>query len=186
MSIIKVFFMREITRLHRNIEALSRGVNGELPELNSQIEGQQQMLQAAYRCRQLLLDLAEEASDLTALQLTLRVRYGAAMRAHDRIRARQNGTPAARSAQWWEALGDMQYYAHLQASLNELLRQYTEEEIQQEIRRAARARDLSSTAEHDEILHAMASAEASAGSKLALVRHDPRLSAPDDDDEQIS
>ncbi len=183
MNILKVFFVREITRLHRNIETLSRGVNGDAPQHNGQTEGQHQMVQAEYRCRQLLLDLAEEATSLTALEMALRVRYGVAMRAHDRIRARQAGTPAVRSDEWWEALGDMQYYAHLQASLNELMRQYTEEELQQEIRQAARARDLSSAAEHAEILRAMASAEASAGSKLSLVRHDPVSPAPEDGDE---
>ncbi len=173
MSILKAFFVREITRLHRNIEVLSRNINGDSREQNSHMEGQLQMLQREHRCRQLLLDLAAEVSDLSTLEMTLRVRYAAAMRAHDRIRAHQNGKPAAHNDQWWEALGDMQYYAYLSSSLNQLLRQYTEEEIQQEIRRAARARDLSAMAEHDEILHAMAAAEASAGGKATLVRHDP-------------
>ncbi len=181
MSIAKTFFVREIVRLRRNIADLERGLNGRTPN-DPRSAGQRAMIDNEMKCRELLLDLAAEASDLPALQMALRIRYGVIKRAHERACRQQSGAyNAASSDDWWDSLGQMQYLCHLSERLSELERAYTPQERQQELRRATRARDLSAAAERAELLHAMTLAEGSATAKAALVRDDvPRAPADDD------
>lgn len=172
MNIVRAFFVREIVRLHHNIDVLERGLNGCNPT-DSRSAGQRAMLENEYCCRKALLDLAEDVTDVTGLEQTLRIKYGAAKYRHDHLRDRQpNGKAPCQCDDWWETLGAMQYYCHLTQSLNRLVREISPQEFRAELHKVARSRDVSLAAARSELLHAIASAEGSAVDKQHLVRHD--------------
>lgn len=171
MNITQAFFVREIVRLRRSIAVLERGLNGRNPN-DPRSAGQRAMLENEYRCREALLDLAEEADDLAGLQMTLRVKYGAAKYKHEHLFGRKNGQKACQCDDWWASLGAMQYYCHLIQSMDTLLREHPPEKVHDEIHKVARSRDVSASARRSELLHAIASAEGSAADKQHLVRYD--------------
>lgn len=172
MHITRTFFVREIVRLRHSIASIERGLNSH-NSADPRLAGQRAMLDNERRCREVLLDLAAEAADVVNLQMTLRLQYAAAKKAHEQHRYHQPGQ-AVMGDDWWETLGRMQYLCHLHNSLQALMRDFTQEERQAEIERVTRHKDVASAAERAALFHAIANAEGSASDKEYLVRHDVR------------
>ena len=166
-SITKTFFVRELVRLRRHIATLERSLATQ-DDQDSRYDGQRKQLEDAYHTRELLFELTEYAHDPAALLMECRMRYMRVQKQHQRVRAQMNGHGP--TGGWWESLGEMQYYAYLVNRLQELIREYTPEEVEQELRSHTRALDLASTSAQLGLLRAMARAEGTYNENAHLVR----------------
>ncbi|GAB4574176.1 MAG: hypothetical protein Kow0077_19380 [Anaerolineae bacterium] len=172
-TVVQTFFVREIVRLRHSIALLERGLSA-YPPGDPRADGQRALLASEQKSRELLLDLAENATDLVALQLALRVQYGLAVRDHERARNQAGDGEALRDDHWWETLGKMEYLGYLMRQLDHVVNALTPEERRSELNRAVAAKDVKAAAERAQLLGAIARADGSADTKRYLVRHDPQ------------
>ncbi len=167
-NLTKTFFVRELVRLRKNITGLERSLSDGNAD-DPRYAGQRALLENEYNNRALLFELTEFASDLPALFMECRIQYMKAKAYHDRCSQRRaNG--AAPCEDWWESLGKMQYLSHLIASLEELKRHYSAQELQTELHAQARGKDFAASTEHLSMLGAMAKAEGVSVEQAHLVR----------------
>jgi hypothetical protein len=149
--------VRELVRLRKNITALERSLSDGSAD-DPRYAGQRELLANEYNNRALLFELTEFASDLPALFMECRIQYMKAKAHHDQCSRRHaNGGPPCED--WWESLGKMQYLSHLIASLEELKRHYSSQELQTELHAQTRGMDFTASTEHLSMLGAMARAE---------------------------